>query len=253
MAKEEKKPLCFVISPIGKPGSDVRKHADLVLNYIIRPPAEKAGYEVKRADGDAEPNDITSRVITDVLDADVTIADLTGHNPNVFYEMALRHMIAKPLIPMAMLGTVLPFDVYSQRTIEYDVTDYDSHNQARERLAAAFEAIGAEGFAVSNPVTLAKGVQQIAASADSKDKVIIELQEEIRRLDMMQHATRNELARLIAHERNYRRSQNESETKSMREWSNLMEHLESQSGGDILSLFKTFPTKAVLIDDESKE
>jgi hypothetical protein len=53
---------CFVISPIGVPGSDVREHADDVFDFIIKPAVEKAGYNVKRADHEARPGAITEQM-----------------------------------------------------------------------------------------------------------------------------------------------------------------------------------------------
>ena len=41
---------CFVISPIGKEGSDIRKRSDLIFNYIIKPIVQEFGYEPIRAD-----------------------------------------------------------------------------------------------------------------------------------------------------------------------------------------------------------
>jgi len=51
------KPLCFVVGPIGKDGSVERKHADLLLNAVIKHvlEGEEFGYRVKRADEDSDP------------------------------------------------------------------------------------------------------------------------------------------------------------------------------------------------------
>ena len=54
---------CFVISPIGKVGEDVRKNADEVLEYIINPICEKYGYSVIRADKMANSGLITKAII----------------------------------------------------------------------------------------------------------------------------------------------------------------------------------------------
>ncbi len=44
------KAICFVISPIGEDGSDIRKQADQVLEHVIKPAAEQSGFEAERAD-----------------------------------------------------------------------------------------------------------------------------------------------------------------------------------------------------------
>ncbi len=84
---------CFVVGPIGKDGSTERKHADLLLNAVIKHVLENEafGYKVKRADQDADPGMIGDRVITDVIKSSLVVADLTDLNPNAFYELGIRH------------------------------------------------------------------------------------------------------------------------------------------------------------------
>src|SRR5438552_15664428 len=94
--KQERK-ICFVISPIGEDDSETRKCSDQVLKHIITGPIEQLGYEVVRADKISEPGIITSQIIEQVVEAALVIADLTEKNPNVFYELALRHVTRKPL------------------------------------------------------------------------------------------------------------------------------------------------------------
>ncbi len=88
---EPQNPLCFVIGPIGEQGSDERKHADMMLNSIIRYVLQENdfSYEVKRADEESHPGMINDRVIHDILNADLVVADLTDRNANAFYELAL--------------------------------------------------------------------------------------------------------------------------------------------------------------------
>src|SRR6516165_1133731 len=92
-AAQPTKPLCFVIGPIGADGSPERKHADLLLHAVIKHvlEADEFGYRVKRADEDADPGMIGDRMISDILDAELVVADLTNLNPNAFYELGIRH------------------------------------------------------------------------------------------------------------------------------------------------------------------
>lgn len=77
--------MCFVVSPIGDEGTDVRKNADQLLNHIIRPVCQKCGFEAIRIDqAYAKPDSITQAILDSLYKADLVIADLTGHNPNVF-------------------------------------------------------------------------------------------------------------------------------------------------------------------------
>ena len=95
--------VCFVIGPIGQPGTDERKHADLLLNLVIKPTIEAAelGYCVKRADEDADPGMISDRMIVDISQSDLAVADLSFLNPNAFYELGIRHAAEKPVLQPA--------------------------------------------------------------------------------------------------------------------------------------------------------
>ncbi|MET0687834.1 MAG: hypothetical protein ABWY38_01335 [Methyloceanibacter sp.] len=57
-----KKNRCFVISPIGAPGSEVRTHADDVFDYIIKPVATQMGYETERGDHVSRPGRISDQM-----------------------------------------------------------------------------------------------------------------------------------------------------------------------------------------------
>jgi hypothetical protein len=79
---------CFVICPIGEDDSEVRKHSDNVLQYVIGPAVAELHYHPIRADLVAKPGEISLDIMTHLLNDDLVIADLTGRNANVFYELA---------------------------------------------------------------------------------------------------------------------------------------------------------------------
>ena len=133
--------ICFVIAPIGEPESDIRKRSDRVLKHIIRPAVESCGYKAVRADEIAEPGMITNQIIRHVVDDPLVIADLTGQNPNVFYELAIRHYIGKPLIQIINKVEDIPFDVGSMRTIEVDHQDLDSVEKAKTEIQRQIQSL----------------------------------------------------------------------------------------------------------------
>ena len=137
---------CFVISPIGEDGSDVRKRADKVLCYLIRPVCDELGYETSRADEICEPGLISRRIIREIITSDLVIADLTGHNPNVFYELAIRHFVGKPFVQIIEKSDSLPFDVYDLNTIKISHNDIDSMMCAKDKLKKLINSSVASGF-----------------------------------------------------------------------------------------------------------
>ncbi len=114
---------CFVISPIGQDGSEIRKNADDLFDLIIEPGLEKFDFKVIRGDKVTTSASITEDVIRRIQNSELCIIDLTGHNPNVFYECGRRHETAKPFILMKRKGEEIPFDLKDIRTIDYDLSD----------------------------------------------------------------------------------------------------------------------------------
>jgi hypothetical protein len=180
-SKSTERPLCFVIGPIGKDGSDERKHADLLLNLVIKHVLEHGefGYHVKRADEDPQPGMIGDRVITDVINAPLVVADLTGLNANAFYELGIRHAKIAPTIHIAKSGTPLPFDNVTHSTIFVDLSDYRSIESARTSLSESTRTVRAPGFRVSNPITQARASFAMRESADPMERIVSSMQEKL--------------------------------------------------------------------------
>ena len=176
---------CFVIGPIGSEGSDERRHADMLLNAVIREVLEGPDfdYEVVRSDQVADPGMINDRVIHDIINAELVVADLTFLNPNAFYELGIRHAALKPVIHFAQTGTPRPFDTIGYRAITEDIADWDGIEKAREQLRKAAKAIEQPDYKVSNPITQSNASFQMQESADSKDRVLLNVLERIERLE----------------------------------------------------------------------
>jgi hypothetical protein len=65
---EKKEKICFIISPIGDEGSEIRNYADVVYEFIIKPAVEKHAYRPVRADAISKPGVVTSDIVNHVLD-----------------------------------------------------------------------------------------------------------------------------------------------------------------------------------------
>ena len=117
------KKICFYISPIGEEGSEHRKHADLILGSFVEPAMENIGLKVVRADMIGEPGLITTQILEHIKKSQLVIADLSYLNPNVFYEVALRHSLRLPVVQLIRKCDRLPFDVAQVRTVVLDTTN----------------------------------------------------------------------------------------------------------------------------------
>jgi hypothetical protein len=174
MADSPEGKLCFVVCPIGDEGSEFRTHADWVLHGIIEPVMSKySDFTVKRADHDPRPGQIDSQLINDLLHAELVIADLTFQNPNVFYEIGIRHMVQKPIVHMQLEHEKVPFDVSLYRAVKYSRVTYHGLEKAKAELYRAVEAILKDGYQVENPVTNARGNLQLKQDATPEIRLIM--------------------------------------------------------------------------------
>jgi hypothetical protein len=167
--------VCFMISPIGEPNSATRSHADKVKRHIIQPAVEPFGYEVIRADQIEESGIITAQIIQKILEVPLVVADLTDRNPNVFYELCLRHASRKPFVQVISTGQQIPFDIIGQRTISYDVADLDSVEQARQSIRAQVEKFEANPAEVDSPVSVAIDLVRLRGSTDPTNRSIVDV------------------------------------------------------------------------------
>ena len=173
-------PKCFVISPIGEAASETRKRSDGFLREVIKPVAESLGYIVERADEDKSPGIVTESIVNKIIDADLVIADLHGHNPNVMYEVAIRHATDKPLVQMAEFGESLPFDIGGLNTVFYD-SSVSGLAQWRSDLERAISAIGTDTRS-SNPVVRAGLMRTLQSQPGSEGAALSALLDEVQRL-----------------------------------------------------------------------
>ena len=114
--------VCFYITPIGDEDSDIRKHSDLMLENIVAPALEEFGLNVVRADKISKPGMITKQILKYITNSKLVIADLSFHNPNVFYELAIRHTKGLPTVHLIRAADSVPFDISGFRTIKLDMS-----------------------------------------------------------------------------------------------------------------------------------
>jgi hypothetical protein len=127
---------CFVIMPFGEKPDDEEQaiNFDVVYDYIIREVAESIGLKVIRADKIQTPGWIHGDMLAHILSDDVAIVDITSLNPNVFYELGIRHALRKSVtIMIRKKGTKNPFNIQGMRTIEYDL-DIKSATKAKKEI-----------------------------------------------------------------------------------------------------------------------
>jgi len=169
---------CFVISPIDKPGSPIRKRADDILNYVIRKVAEPE-YKVIRADEINESGLISPKIIKHLKEDDLVIAYLAENNPNVFFELAIRYVTQKPCIQLKEPSQELPFDIKDTQTIEVDLTEPKSVEEGKERIRAQMDTMSER---TPNPIITALDTLTLQGSTKPYEKVVGEIMSAISEL-----------------------------------------------------------------------
>ena len=107
------KGTCFTITPFGGWFDDY-------YTTIFVPAIEEAGLEACRADDLYRPSTIVADIWDYTNKARLVLADLSGKNPNVFYELGLAHALAKPAILVVESIDDVPFDLRALRVLQYD-------------------------------------------------------------------------------------------------------------------------------------
>jgi len=135
---KQKNYTCFVIMPYGK-----KKVSGKLLNFdsVFKKLIEKAVEDVEdlncvRCDDIMVSGSITKKMFTQIWDADVAVVDITSLNPNVFYELGIRHALKKSVtVLIRRKGTSIPFNITQQTVIEYSDDDLKSASGARARIS----------------------------------------------------------------------------------------------------------------------
>lgn len=135
----------FIIGPIGDKDSEDGSPARLafeegiqIFEEVISPACKAFGLEAVRADLISRSGEIPEQIFRELRDCPVVIADLTGANPNVMYELGLRHTTGRVTIQIGEKER-LPFDISSIRTIMFRRTEAGLV-QARKDLSKALAA-----------------------------------------------------------------------------------------------------------------
>lgn len=186
--KGDMRKKCFIITPIGSEGSDIRKKAEGVIDAVINPVLRSMDYDIYIPHKMNNPGSITGQIIDHILNDELVIANLTGLNANVMYELAVRHAARKPIVCIAENSTKLPFDVMTDRVIFYDDAMY-SVEATKQDLSKKIEAATSQEK-IDNPIyrsisdkiileTIDKGNDKDASAAY---KYIIERLDKMERL-----------------------------------------------------------------------
>ncbi|MCP4340830.1 MAG: response regulator [Desulfobulbaceae bacterium] len=159
LSAEPPKRKCFVIMPFSKTSSCRSKDWTEIYCNVIKPAVEGAGFNYKcmRSDG------LAGNIIEDILDnlnrADLVIADLTDRNPNVFYELGVRHALRRGTILITQKIAHVPFDLVPYAIQEYRWITENEKNEFAQRLRQVIAELESNPDRGASPVLKYLGKQ----------------------------------------------------------------------------------------------
>ncbi len=136
---------CFVIMPFSKTTTKrtERYWKDHFKNFL-KPKIESVeGLIAERSK--ALRGQILKEIIRDLISSDIVVADLTDHNPNVFYELGIRQSFKHGTITIAEAGTKIPFDITGKGVLFYYPKDHIKNAEFEENFTEAL------GDCINNP------------------------------------------------------------------------------------------------------
>lgn len=161
------KKRCFVIMPVSKTKSCSTRQWTMIFNEMIRPAVvgSRLGFTCERS----EPR--TGNLIKDILNelngADVVIADLTDTNPNVFYELGVRHTLRNRTILIAQDMKFVPSDLKSYWVIIYK-KDLSGLRDFRDKMKDTLREMMRNPEEPDNPVADFLGEKNISLLSQEK-------------------------------------------------------------------------------------
>jgi hypothetical protein len=130
---------CFIVMPFSQEWS-----AD--VHQILARACNAAGVRPVRGDDLFTPTDILEDIWQSINTADFVIADITGRNPNVLYELGIAHTLAKPVLILSQEAADIPIDLATRRVILYgqkaDAWREDLARLIQEAIAKVVEDYG---------------------------------------------------------------------------------------------------------------
>ncbi len=169
--------VCFVDMPFGKKpdlASGIEVDFDQIYDIAIEPTIIKAGLEPIRGDRERTGGIIHAPMFGRLLLSDFVIADLTLSNPNVFYELGIRHT-ARPFTTIPIFAAIhaLPFDVALVRAIPYTLEKGKLTDEGAAKLKSA----------------LAARLEEAIRGAASKDSPLFQLIPKFPKVDLPHEVT----------------------------------------------------------------
>ena len=155
-----KQPVCFVLKPIADSAGYEIGHFGRVYEHVLKPAILAAGYEPVRADDTVKTDYIVVGIIQKIVDSAMVLCDFSARNPNVMYELGIRHAFNKPVVLVKDRKTEKIFDIQGLRYGEYDENlRVDTVGKDIAKITAAIIETAAGGAEGMNSIVQLAGIK----------------------------------------------------------------------------------------------
>lgn len=182
---------CFVIMPFGQP-------FDRYYLNIFVPAITAVGLKPLRADSIFSSSTIMADVWRFTRQAVVVLADVTGKNPNVFYELGLAHATGKPVVIVTNSLEDVPFDLKGLRVIEYDKQNEAWGTILKESIIVAIKATLDDPERAVPAIFLDRQISKPLKDIDPLSLQLRQILDELRALRSQRHIDPAEQAQRLA-------------------------------------------------------
>ena len=143
------KKRCFVIMPFSSTKSCTEAEWLDIFENTIKPAVDESGFDYECFRASLEIGNIIRNILDSLYTADVVIADLTDRNPNVFYELGVRHALKNATILIAQDIEHVPFDLNHYATLVYDWKTKSGKDEFKRRMKKTLSIINANPYDIN--------------------------------------------------------------------------------------------------------
>ena len=176
--------VCYVSQPLGYVDSATKEKSDILYNDIIFGALKKHGYTAVRGDEIIASGPIQEKIKEYVTGCGLFIADITGSNPMVMFEVGMRQMTNKPIMLVAEGDrSHPPFNLAAQQIVSYDLSNLEKIGRARdnieeyiEQLIYNIKAKNRQDFKSVSAASLAGNLEEQKKSSSNEERLLQQIE-----------------------------------------------------------------------------
>ncbi len=186
---EKKQNTCFVIMPFSDPEGYEPGHFRNVYEHTFAPAIREAGYEPLRIDDNIVSSLIHGKMMNELVTAPMVLCDLSTNNPNVLYELGIRHAFDLPVVLVQESGQDRIFDIAGITSVEYHRSRlYEEVIQDQKLITKAIRqtANAKDKYSIMKLVNLHAASLADPGSVTREDRLEYLIQDMTRKMNMLE-------------------------------------------------------------------